>query len=869
MITINVRFLILKCLWVGFVLQLLAVPALHAQKAYFIDGYHGGVWGHYPDWNTRFMVDMLNKHPDWRINIEIEPETWDRVKTVDPEAFQHFKAIFEDQSTAGRIEYVNPSYGQSFLYNTSGESIIRQFHYGIERVREHFPNAVFTTYSSEEPCFTSALPQILASFGFKYASLKNPNTCWGGYTQAFGGELVNWVGPDGTKIVTVPRYEIESLAPKSTWQTIAWNNSEAYLTAALEYGIKNPIGMCLQDAGWKGGPWLGNGDKTIIPTTYKTWRDYIENVSIKTPSLDWKFSQDDLLVSLVWGSQILQRLAQQVRYSEHRIIAAEKLASMAKMHQGIQWPGQAFDDGWRNLSLAQHHDCWIVPYNGGDNNWAVKAERWTGITNHHSDSVIQHALSKLASGSDGREGRFIRVFNTLGVDRIDFVSIDVPTDWGDNLKVVDHNNQEVLSQFVRDTENGRRELRVKADVPSFGYVTYRVAAQTPTRDLKVSASALDDGTYQVETDLYKIILDPAKGGTIKSLVAKTLNNKEFVDQTNERKFNELRGNFYNDGGFYSSAAQPAAIEVVEHGPASVTLKINGHIGEHPFVQTLTVKQGEKRIDLGVDIDWQGSPGIGNPYAQTVRWRQEDRRKAFYDDRDKLLALFPLNLASQKVYKNAPFDVTESQQTNTFFTTWDSIKHSVILNWVDIADGDDEYGLTLLSDHTTSYAHGENHPLGLTLKYAGVGLWGRNYRITRNTAVAYSIIPHQGKWDEAGVWTEGSRWNEPLIASVMHTEPAAGDWHKSLIAVEGKGIELTSAVYQGEDLLVRFFNAEGGDENRNILINGAVGSATVVALNGELSAELPINRRENITTVNLSIPRYGIRTVKLSGFKVNN
>ena len=38
-----------------------------AQQAYYIDGYHGGVWGHYPDWNTRFIVDNLNKHPFWKI----------------------------------------------------------------------------------------------------------------------------------------------------------------------------------------------------------------------------------------------------------------------------------------------------------------------------------------------------------------------------------------------------------------------------------------------------------------------------------------------------------------------------------------------------------------------------------------------------------------------------------------------------------------------------------------------------------------------------------------------------------------------------------------------------------------------------------
>ena len=45
------------------------------RTAYFADGYHGGVHGHYPPGYTRFLVGQLRANPDWRINLEIEPET--------------------------------------------------------------------------------------------------------------------------------------------------------------------------------------------------------------------------------------------------------------------------------------------------------------------------------------------------------------------------------------------------------------------------------------------------------------------------------------------------------------------------------------------------------------------------------------------------------------------------------------------------------------------------------------------------------------------------------------------------------------------------------------------------------------------------
>jgi alpha-mannosidase len=87
--------------------------------------------------------------------------------------------------------------------------------------------------------------------------------------------------------------------------------------------------------------------------------------------------------------------------------------------------------------------------------------------------------------------------------------------------------------------------------------TYQLEKTPPTPVKGASASAQADGTYAIETDLYKITLDPAKGGVFKSLVAKTLDRKEFVSSAKARKFGEIRGYFYNDGGFHSNADNPA------------------------------------------------------------------------------------------------------------------------------------------------------------------------------------------------------------------------------------------------------------------------------------------------------------------------
>lgn len=835
------------------IIALLSLQQVRGQtrQAYFIDGYHGGVWGHYPDLYTSFIVDQLRQNPGWKINLEIEPETWDKVKINDPVAYAAMLSYFKDQSAkTERLEYVNPAYGQSYMNNILGESIIRQFYYGIKKVHSHFPKAVFTTYSSEEPCFTSALPQILTSFGFKYASLKNPNTCWGGYSRAHGGELVNWTGSDGSKIITVPRYGIESLQKGSTWQTIAWFNSPAYINAALADGIKNPVGMTLQDAGWKNGPFLGRGGKGLYqPTTYTTWHNYFENAVSDDQAPEWKFNQEDVLVSLMWGSQVLQKIAQQVRVSENKIVSAEKIAAINKIYEYAHWPGMELDSAWRTLMLSQHHDCWIVPYNGqkGDT-WADKVVGWTGFTNRKCDSIINLVAE---------EGKYIRVYNPSGNSRSEVVAIHLPAAWlGRAVVVADMQGKAVPSQI-----EGQSQLIFKATVPAMGYNSFMLQAGKPETK-SIPHVDVKNGKYDVETDLYHMVVNPAKGGLIESLVGKTLNNKEFVDQQNERGFNELRGNFYKDGGFKSSKDNPATVSILEQGALQIVLQVKGTIDHHPFTQLITITQGQRTIGIDLRIDWQGNAAIGQDPASADP--SKTNFKAFYNDRYKLLATFPLNLKAQKVYKDAPFDVMQSKLTDTFFDTWDDIKNNEILNWVDVTDGNDAYGMALLTDHTTSYTHGADFPLGLDIQYSGPGLWWRDYAISGPTTVRYALIPHTGKWDKSAIWTASVEWNQPLIARAINKKPSVSEHSKSFIHIKNPGIEVSSMMFDGNDILIRLFNAEGNDQPNRVDADYQPASAQLVELNGTKRADLHIFKNTNgYSSVQVAIPRFGFRTIKLS------
>jgi alpha-mannosidase len=833
--------------------MLLPLYTLGQTKPSFVEGYHGGVEGHFPSGTMQFFVNTMRRTPDWKLNLEIEPATWESERQKDPDAYNSFQQLYKD--APDRIEFVSVAYGQTYFWNIDGESLIRQFIYGMETIHNHFPSAVIKTYSPEEPCWTSAMPQILKSLGMSYAVLKNPNTTWGGYCVGKDAEVVNWIGPDGSSIPTVPRYVGE--AAIGTRATIASLNTTAYIKSARDAGILHPVGMCLQDAGRMAGPMpLG------VPSTYRTWTEYFEKVAIK-PTIDWRFSQENIRVSLMWGAQVLQRVAQDVRGAENKLVATEKASALAVLLAGGQWHDADLRDAWRTLLLSQHHDCWIVPMNRHPaGTWAQQVRTvWVANTQTKCDNIQSEALEKLAAGSGPADGnRYIRIVNTVSADRSDIASLTLPSGWGAKYaKVYNAQGQEVPCQVSGASS---QELVFNAATPSLGYSTYRMEpSATAPKDSGARASVQSNGATVIETDLYKITLDPSRGGTITSLYDKAL-QREFVDASSPRRFNEYRGHLYS-GAWISSADAPATMQIVENGPVRVTVTASGKIDVHPFVSTLTLVQGQKRIDMKVHIDWSGNPQIGQTWSDKIV--SSAMAKPFYNDRYKLQAIFPSALSGPVVLnKNAAYDVCKSANVDTFFDRWDAIKHNIIVNWLDINDAAGTYGLTLMSDHTTSYAFGPEDPLGLVLAYSGQGLWDRNYTITGPTEVHYALVPHAGTWDQAHAWNEHYRWSEPLLARMMAAPPAGQEMNKSMVRT-ATGTYVPTLLMDGGNMLLRLFNAEGDEQEQTVELGFVPSGASLVELDGRVISPVSVvpGAQRTSSTIKLSIPRFGVRTLKLT------
>lgn len=864
-------------------------PATAPAGAFcYVDGYHGGVDGHMPPNSLRNVLDGLDRSPRWKVSFEIEPYSWAVFAKTDLPSIEQLKRFLADATAAGRVEIVSGAYGQAYMWNASGESNIRQIEYGLAELRAAFPGVVVDTYAVQEPCWTSCLPQLLKSFGYRRAVLKN-STCWGGYhAPTLDADLIHWVSPDGTALTAVPRYASEPLVPPATMAGA--QPTAAFIDQCAADGIEHPSGTILQDMGWPGRPWrLGISQAVADAMRHVTWREYVDTIA-SPPQKRWKASQEDLRVGLPWGGSVLQRVAQLVRASENRIVQAEKLSAMAFVRRGRPFPTAEVRQAWKDLLWSQHHDVWIVSQNRhGTGTWATTVETKTEAIAQACARIVDDSTAAMApeAGAAVKAGTPVRVFNTTGFRRRDVASLEVEP--GNSFRVTDAQGLEVPCQLVpaENKARSRPTLMFAAEAPALGYASYRIAptgaeSASAKKNDSVIATKRPDGTVVLETDLLSVSIDPARGGRIRSLVAKDL-QREFVDDSGPRSFNEYRGYFPNEGKWLSSIEQPADISITEQGALRVAAIIRGHIGAWPFETRLSLTTGTRRLDFqttfkfpldpppaprvrrappGTQPQLQAQPPrfrLGEPWEpshDTVR----SNRRPFYDSSYKLQALFPAKLRRPTLDKSAPFDVCRASNTDTRFDAWESIKNNVIFNWVDLLDEDGSAGLALLTDHVTAYHMAPGEPLGLVMCYAGRGIW-HDYALTRVPRVAYSLVPHAGDWAKAKLWQELARWSEPLVA-IGGNAPAGDDASWSLLDASDNGFEATTASADGDDVVIRLFNAGGDAAPKTLTIDGRIRRIKRIELDGRIVNDLPVERiAGGISRVTIAMPRFAIRTLR--------
>jgi hypothetical protein len=101
--------------------------------------------------------------------------------------------------------------------------------------------------------------------------------------------------------------------------------------------------------------------------------------------------------------------------------------------------------------------------------------------------------------------------------------------------------------------------------------------------------------------------------------------------------------------------------------------------------------------------------------------------------------------------------------------------------------------------------------------------------------------------------------------MMAAAPAGQAMSKSLVKTAA-GTYVPTLVMDGEDVLLRLFNAEGDAKEQTVELGFVPSGASLVELDGRVISPVSIvpDAQQRSCAVKLPIPRFGVRTLKLSG-----
>lgn len=828
---------------------------IYMNKVYYMDGYHGGIRGHMPLGAWRDILDQMKKHPDWKLHIDVEPVSWDYLKERDPEAYEEFSAMLKD---GRRMEMVSGSYGQPYGWITDGESNIRHLVMGRKITREHFPDVPVETYAVQEPCWTSALPQILRQMGYRRASLKNASTAWGGYcapyTDENGGtaEVVDWTGPDGTSIPTIPRYACEDLV--KVYETEACAAAPEWMEKCAQNNVPHPTGMYYQDLGWCAGP--GARGEHI---EFSLMRDYFENVT-DTERPVWQPGQEIFRGALPWGDKTLVEMARRVRRLEVQMLESERLAAVSSLY-GTENGEERLSEAWGHLLMTQHHDGWICAAAGfGENNWAWKTAAQVYAAEFLTDKLNRTSAGQITDSmkTDARENtETVVVFNPSARAEKRLVRAAMTAHQGTRSFEVYDGDKKIPCQAIANRKHGdgswnAGEMLFLADLPALGVKTFTVCAlqNEPDTEKKVSV-AEEEGRIVLENSCVRIVVDASRGGVISSYYDKR-RCCEIVPEG--AAFNEFKGYFIEKECFCSNTESPAKVKIEYAGPLAAVAAVQGRIGSAAYTMRYTMQAEEAHLDVSVDFHFPEDTHIGEPY-EMKKGKEEDPHRTYHDGRYRLNAYFPTLFEQKYIDKDCAYDVCRSKLDDTHFRTWHEIKHNILLHWADTTDG--EQGLCVFADHTTAYIHGGESDFGLALAwgYDGGFWWGRR-TLRGGHSLKYRILPHGGMWRDADLWHENEKFLHAPMACRCAFVPEQTE--RSIFACETDGVELGAFYTADGDYYVRVFNA-GEDTEAVFRPDERFCGMTEVSPEGIETGRVLCGADGRFTDV---IPPFGIRTYRL-------
>lgn len=774
-------------------------------------------------------LHLMRQFPEYRF-MHSSPQLYKFLEQDFPSIFERVKA----RIASGEWEITGGMWIEADVNVPSGESLVRQFLFGKRYERETFGVESSVLWLPDVFGYSWALPQIIRGCGMKH--FMTTKISWSQFNR-FPHDTFLWRGIDGTEVLT---HFVTTPEPGAPFYTYNGRLSPPEVTGIWDaYRQKDVNDELLHLFGWGDG---GGGPTQEMLESARVMENlpgiprvgmgkaepYFERLAERTADKELPVWDGELYLEYHRGTYTSQAQVKRAnRKAEVLYHDAEWLGALAGLLADAPYPHERLRAGWELLLLNQFHD--ILPgssirevYEDAAQDYAEIHRIGTEAWEQAQDALLRQIPAKQAG---------VVVFNSLPWARDGLITLPYSLEAEDQAPRV-ANGGAGLSQVVEEAGEQKQLLRVE-QVPSLGYRTYALAeaGEAEGDALIITSTRLENPYYRIElnaqgqlTSVYdkrnqrEVLAEGARGNVFQAFEDKPMAFDAWdIDLYYQEKMQEVD----NLLGAW----------VEESGPMRGVLRLQWRFYDSTITQWLTLYHHSPRIDFRTEIDWQEQQVL-------------------------LKVAFPVEIRSNRATYEIQFGSIE--RPTHWNTSWDYARFEVVGHkWVDFSEGN--YGVSLLND--CKYGHDvKDNVMRLTLLKSGIrpdalADKGRHH-------FTYSLLPHAGGWQTAGVVQQAYDLNYPLHAREVAAR--AGGTLPTRVALaeldsDAVILETVKQAEQDDALVVRVYEWKQARHSA-VRLRFARPIRRAVACNLIEEEECPVEHdTERIT---FSIAPYEVRTFKV-------
>ena len=690
---------------------------------------------------------LFEAYPEYKFSFE-GAYRYELMEEYYPELFEQLK----DYVAGGKWNVAGSSYENGDVNVPSPESLFRNVLYGNEYFDKKFGKRSRDIYLPDCFGFGWALPSIA-----RHANLLGFTTqklSWGS-ANGIPFDLGRWYGPDGKWIFA----NLDGQSYARTYSAIRKNRAALKKLRRGEEEGKLPWTLLLYGTGDVGGAPAEDGVKTVAQETYANDSEKIKVLSERSDKIfeDLNGLDDDTIYGLPEfrdellmtthgaGSYTSRAFSKRMnRKNEELADMAERSAVAATYLTGTPYPQEELGKAWKRTIAHTFHDDIT-----GTSLQKVYLRSWNDLvaSANQFSNAYEGAAQQIIKNLDTSwvKGTAVVVNNALEQTRTGAVEVTLYGSDIEYVRVFEEDGDECICQLSEKTKTSAKVVFI-AKVPAMGYKVFDIRLSeeksTATSDIRVSENTLENEKYFIQIN---------ERGDISSIIDKTLANKELLKHPisyhvmlskGGKEYAAWEIRHADETGVYWETGALGETEIVERGPARVTVKCKQKTDHADYTYYVSLTAGGEYVEVQNEIDWRTTSALlKNRFSFTA----SNKTASF----DLGLGVIGRGNRTKKLYE------VPAQK------------------WADISDEKHYYGVSVFSDSKYGWDKPDNNTIRLTAIHTPKA----NFRSDSMQSMldlglnryGYAVYSHSGGF-EKGTQFQARCFNQPMGVFVTDNHP---------------------------------------------------------------------------------------------------